>query len=126
MELRWFAKSEYLCSCQRADCDAPKDLDPRLAASLDTFRESVNRPLVLTSALRCRRHNAEVGGVADSQHLVGCAADIAVANDAERDELLAHHYNRPTRLFAFVELAPHHLHVDVTSRGRSLLALGSG
>ena len=124
--MRWFSAAEIACPCGRSDCDAPKELDARLAASLDTFRESVNRPLVLTSALRCHRHNAEVGGVPDSRHLVGCAADIAVANDAERDELLAHHYNRPTRLFAFVELAPHHLHVDVVSRGRPLLALGSG
>jgi hypothetical protein len=124
--MRWFQPAEYRCSCHRPDCDAPLELDPRLAASLDTFRESVNRALVLTSALRCRRHNAEVGGVHDSQHLVGCAADIAIADDGERDELLAHHYNRPTRLFAFVEMAPKHLHVDVVSRGRPLLALGSG
>ncbi len=35
-------------------------------------------PIHITSGYRCIRHNAEVGGVPKSRHLIGAAADIAV------------------------------------------------
>ncbi|MCQ2294461.1 MAG: D-Ala-D-Ala carboxypeptidase family metallohydrolase [Bacteroidales bacterium] len=43
---------------------------------LDPARERWGKPLVVTSGYRCKKLNALVGGVADSQHLRGCAADI--------------------------------------------------
>ncbi len=35
-------------------------------------------PLSVTSWLRSRKHNAQVGGVSNSQHLIGAAVDIVL------------------------------------------------
>ena len=45
---------------------------------LDDIREAAGRPLYLNCAYRCDSHNAEVGGVKDSQHNANpcTAADI--------------------------------------------------
>lgn len=43
---------------------------------LDPLREAFGRPIIVTSGYRSRRLNAEVGGVRNSQHLRGQAADI--------------------------------------------------
>ena len=47
----------------------------RLAPKL---REAWGKPLTITSGYRCARHNAEVGGVPNSRHMRGLAADVAV------------------------------------------------
>ena len=39
---------------------------------------AVGVPVVITSGTRCRRHNAAVGGVYNSLHLTGSAADISI------------------------------------------------
>lgn len=48
------------------------------AAVLEGVRAKLGRAVRVNSWCRCPRHNAEVGGVKDSQHLRGCAADIRV------------------------------------------------
>jgi uncharacterized protein YcbK (DUF882 family) len=46
------------------------------AKRLDELREKYNCPMKITSWYRPKHVNAEVGGVADSQHIHGWAADI--------------------------------------------------
>jgi len=48
----------------------------RLASQLDIIRESVSRPVFVTSGWRDEVHNRRVGGASKSQHLEGLAADI--------------------------------------------------
>lgn len=43
---------------------------------LQPFRDLVGRPLIVNSGYRCPALNAAVGGVKNSQHLTGQAADI--------------------------------------------------
>ena len=51
-------------------------VDYRLFPILDRIRDSLGVPVYITSGFRCPSHNASVGGVANSQHLDGTAADI--------------------------------------------------
>ena len=44
---------------------------------LDPARQKYGGPVLVNSGYRCPKHNAEVGGVANSQHMKGEAADIA-------------------------------------------------
>lgn len=37
-----------------------------------------NAPIHINSGYRCKKHNAEVGGATESQHMLGKAADIWV------------------------------------------------
>lgn len=48
-------------------------MDDRL---IDVLNKLSVEPDEINSAYRCPEHNAAVGGVPDSQHVLGCAADI--------------------------------------------------
>ena len=53
-----------------------KNLQGLITNALDPLREAYGKPIVVNSGYRCARLNAAVGGVANSQHLTGEAADI--------------------------------------------------
>lgn len=67
-----FHLSEYSCPCSA--CQFVK-VDMGHVAKLQKLRDKVG-PIHITSAYRCPKHNAEVGGVPNSQHLDGIATDI--------------------------------------------------
>lgn len=43
---------------------------------LNPIRELYGKPIIVSSGYRCKALNDKVGGVANSQHLTGCAADL--------------------------------------------------
>lgn len=45
---------------------------------LDPVRDMVNAPIIITSGYRCPQVNRLVGGVGNSQHMSGCAADFHI------------------------------------------------
>ena len=47
---------------------------------LDPIRRRYGAPIIVTSGYRCPALNIAVGGVANSHHIVGCAADITIGN----------------------------------------------
>lgn len=49
-----------------------------LAQNLQVLRNHLNLPVIITSGYRSPAYNKRVGGVANSQHLLGTAADIQV------------------------------------------------
>lgn len=55
-------------------------LDEELVVLLQCIREHFGKPLHITSGYRTAAHNAKVGGSKSSQHLLGKAADIQVAD----------------------------------------------
>lgn len=52
----------------------------QLVFVLEQIREDIGVPIIINSSYRCSTHNADVGGVADSQHLTASAADITADN----------------------------------------------
>ena len=60
----------------------------RLAVEvLQPIREAWGQPVVVTSGYRCPKLNAAVGGVKNSQHLCGQAADIRATNPKDNGKL---------------------------------------
>jgi zinc D-Ala-D-Ala carboxypeptidase len=55
-------------------------IDPRALDMLQSLRNRLGKPLIVTSAYRSPRHNARVGGAARSRHLDGIAFDIRMDN----------------------------------------------
>ena len=51
------------------------------ARVLQPLRDAIGRPVYINSGYRSKRLNARVGGVPNSYHLRGLAADIHVDND---------------------------------------------
>ncbi len=72
------AFSAVQASRLRCRCCGREGMDAEFARRLMILQKLWNRPLVFSSGVRCRRHNAEVGGVKNSRHLRGQAADVLV------------------------------------------------
>ena len=69
-----FSRSEFACKC---GCGFDT-VDSELLTMLETVRQHFELPMKIMSGCRCITHNESVGGAANSQHLVGKAADIKV------------------------------------------------
>jgi len=67
-----FSKAELACHC----CGELK-IESGLIAALEQLRTLVNKEIVVHDGYRCPAHNQEVGGVSDSEHTRGMAADIS-------------------------------------------------
>ena len=52
------------------------------------LRDFLGKPVVISSGYRCRELNEKVGGVSNSQHLTGEAADIMVKDRHELIEIM--------------------------------------
>jgi uncharacterized protein YcbK (DUF882 family) len=77
-----FVRSEFQCRC---GCGFDT-VDAVLINILEDVREHFNKPVHITSGCRCLEHNEREGGSSKSQHLLGRAADIIVA-DTEPDDV---------------------------------------
>lgn len=55
---------------------------------LDPLREAWGAPVTVTSGYRCQALNKAVGGVKNSQHMLGQAADITTGSPAENKRLM--------------------------------------
>ena len=72
-----FTVAEMRCNCQTCrTSDAPFPVHWRLVELLEYIRTEIARPLHVRSGYRCEAHNRAVGGVEDSFHLRGMAADV--------------------------------------------------
>lgn len=81
MKSKYFSKREQCCRC---GCGAGEDIvSPILLERLDQLREMYGHPIYVSCMYRCYWHNLEVGGVDNSQHRFGTAADIWVEGDYE-------------------------------------------
>jgi uncharacterized protein YcbK (DUF882 family) len=69
-----FSKDEMACHC----CGDLK-VDERLLSGLETLRKLAGAPVIVHDAYRCPKHNEESGGVADSEHTRGLAADVRIS-----------------------------------------------
>ena len=75
-ELSKSASAERLAIDNTPPRAARKMLTILVEQLLDPIRRRYGAPIIVTSGYRCPALNTAVGGVANSHHIVGCAADI--------------------------------------------------
>ena len=75
-----FSRIEFLCPCCKRD-----GIHPELVSTLQELRDNVAVPIHVNSSYRCPRHNRLVGGVRNSEHVLGLAADIVIAGMTARE-----------------------------------------
>ncbi len=78
---KYFTREEFRCQCKGKYCNGfPYEPTKELIFTLDRIRERLGVPITIVesggSGVRCAKHNAEVGGVYNSEHLYGRAADL--------------------------------------------------
>ena len=74
--MNYFTEKEINCRC-----GCGKTLDKDFLDKLNKARERADIPFVINSGARCEEYNKKVGGVKNSDHLYGCAVDIAYTNN---------------------------------------------
>ena len=108
-----FTVSEFACE----DGSDKVLIDTDLVEILQKIRDHFGEPIIINSAYRSASHNRKVGGVSNSQHVKGTAADIVVSGVAPVEVAKYAEYIMPNKggigvYYGFV-------HVDVrTSRSR--------
>jgi hypothetical protein len=75
--IKYLKKEEFKCECGGRYCSGyPAQLSKALVHILDTVRSRYGKPITITSGLRCVKQNAIDGGIVNSKHLYGKAADF--------------------------------------------------
>lgn len=94
-EIEFFSREEFRCKCGGRYCNGyphePKEAMVRLA---DSARRHFGKPATVISGLRCPQHNANEGGVENSQHIYGEACDIHIPG-VSANTLLSYFQSQP-------------------------------
>lgn len=91
LQVNWpyefFTHKELACKC---GCGGvPQD---KFIRCLEQLRKDYNKPIVISSGYRCKKHNLIIGGVMESAHTQGLAADIKISGK-NAHELLKHAFS---------------------------------
>ena len=96
--MKWFNKNEMIrcyrerkqdrcreCRLPQPATRLPNGIEENITALteqvLDPAREKLGMPIVVNSGFRCPLHNKAVGGVYNSQHVSGQAADVSSSDN---------------------------------------------
>ena len=87
--MKHFKEREFACKC----CgQLPPSMRANIVALvdnvLDPAREEFGGPVTVNSGYRCPKHNLAVGGVVNSQHMKGEAADVCCADNKRLAEII--------------------------------------
>jgi uncharacterized protein YcbK (DUF882 family) len=81
-----FSRREFACHCCGAlPVNWAADGVPPLVTALQELRDQVGAPVTVVSGYRCPKHNREVGGAKNSQHVLGMAADIVIPGKSVKE-----------------------------------------
>lgn len=110
MHTRNFKEAEFVCHCGHCQFSVPQTgiVVPQLMIALQQARDVLQAPIRVTSGRRCYSHNRNVGGVENSYHLSGYAADVA-ADDMAALRLAL----EAVPAFSYIEVHDRYIHVDV-------------
>ena len=81
-----FTLEEIQCKCGKVHMEQPSFDD--LMLRLQVLRTSFGKPLHVNSGYRCESHNHAQGGVKNSKHTQGKAADISTVGWTSEDKSL--------------------------------------
>ena len=111
-DIKHFTRDEFKCKCGGKYCNGfHTEPQEKLVRLLDAMRENLGVPITIISGVRCTKHNANVGGVANSRHLSGKAADIR-AKGKTADQLLAEVKKHSGVRYAY-KINSTNVHVDI-------------
>lgn len=89
-EIEFFTREEFRCQCGGKYCNGfPAEPEETMVRSADEIRRRIGKPITVNSGIRCQTHNANVGGVSNSQHLYGPAADLGCPSGISAAQMAA-------------------------------------
>jgi uncharacterized protein YcbK (DUF882 family) len=86
--VKYFKRNEFECGCGKKYCNGyPSEMDKTVIDVLQRAREYFKMPILITSGLRCVQYNKIVGGIPNSKHIYGKAADCSLNSDSSNDKM---------------------------------------
>lgn len=75
-----FKKAEFKCECDGRFCNGYPggNTSAKLLGILESLRSYYGKPITVTSGQRCPTYNRQIGGISNSAHIYGKAADIFI------------------------------------------------
>ena len=111
-EIKHFKKSEFKCHCGGKYCNGyPQEPKEKLIRVADKVRDHFNKPMTVSSGVRCTKHNANVGGVSNSRHLSGKAMDFCVSG-LSASLVLPYVQSQPGIRYAYA-IDSSYIHMDI-------------
>lgn len=111
-DIEYFTREEFRCKCGGKFCDGfPEEPEELLVRLADRARKNFGAPATVISGLRCRIHNANCGGVANSQHMYGEAVDLCIEG-VSGDQLLAFMKAQPEVRYTY-KINDTNVHFDI-------------
>ena len=110
-DIQYFSRMEFACKCGRY-CDGyPAQMQRTVVELADRARTELKGVGFVSSGLRCRQHNANVGGVPDSRHLIGKAIDLRIEGKSARQ---THSWaqKQPEVRYAYT-IDTNYVHIDI-------------
>lgn len=113
-----FTESEMECQCRYDSCDI-QTMDERLLEKLQKVRDRFGKPLKVTSAFRCEKHQNDLRktgiktAMSRSQHELGMAVDIRPL-DFSKEEM-ERLFPILSEEFKAIGISPRFFHVDMRS-----------
>lgn len=107
-----FDRAEFRCKCGGKYCGGfPAEPKAALVRSAQRLRDHFGVPVLISSGVRCQKHNAAVGGVSDSRHLTGRAVDLCVSG-VPAQQTLAFAQSLPQIRYAYA-IDASYIHMDI-------------
>ena len=92
-DIPYFVREEFRCPCGKYCNGFPVEPEEKMVRTVNEIRRRLGVPVSIVDAggsgVRCSQHNASVGGVANSEHLYGRAADLHSSASPERMKQVA-------------------------------------
>lgn len=110
--IKYFKRSEFKCKCGGKYCNGyPVEMQEAVVKAADKVRAHFGKPVVVSSGIRCTRHNAAVDGVSNSRHLQGKAIDFSVSGFSA-SMVLAYVQSLPEIRYAYA-INSNYVHMDI-------------
>lgn len=110
--IEFFKRDEFKCKCGGIYCKGfPVEPEEKLVRTADRVRKHFAAQAIVTSGVRCEKHNAIVGGVSGSRHKTGKAMDFCVEGITSA-QLLEYVKQQPEIRYAYA-IDSNCVHMDV-------------
>lgn len=111
-----FKKTEFQCKCGKKYCNGyPHEIAYSLVEVMQRLRDRYGKSVKITSGLRCKTHNKNVGGTANSKHPLGQAADFSFSG-MNKNEVIAWLKKQPEYSYAYTNESNMKYAVHITTK----------
>lgn len=109
--VKYFSRREFVCKCGRYCNGFPVEPNMLLIEQAEIVREHFGTPVFVSSGVRCKQHNANVGGVSGGRHKSGKAMDFRVEGKSA-NTVLKYVKTMPNIRYAYA-IDGSYVHMDV-------------